>query len=455
MTPAPQPAASTPPPHLAAIRRVLLRTAGLLALAGAALYLWPGREPFLKVTPVHPDHRAAVRPVIVNESEWDHAFADIQYAIGKWREDLPPRLRDRTSAEDRSHVTSLFYSPREEPWRRLMADWTEPGVRHVQLGGLDDMMVEVYSGTPGEREGPEREAAFYKSRWTLPAAFAHPHRAAANRLFLWGALCVPLWLLAPWLAFVFGSSGARGSPIRNSQKTVLRFWVLFTPLAIFACFLPHLLESDMMKWGFAFVTISLVLLVTGIVTVVFYTRRARLLENMLCGGDLLAHWTYGPAEWNNFVEADYREERGAKKRLLLLTGVIMAVVGVGFVIFEPGAGIVVFLVLLGVFLLLALVAVLAPRLQYRRRQRQPAEALVSRDGAWLAGGFHCWNAMGARFTDAVVRVGDGVPAVLLITYIIRGENMEQEVPVRVPVPDGRLVEARQVAAALRAAWAVA
>ncbi len=451
MTPHP-PASSAPSPRLAWVRRLLLRSAIVLGFAGLVLHYWPGKESFLKVTPVHPDHRAAVRPLIVEGPEWDHAFSRLLYAIGKWREDLPPELRDRTSEEDRSHVTSLFYSPREEPWRRLMGDWTEPGVRHVQLGPLDDMIMEVYHGRPGEREGPEREAAFYKSRWTLPESFAHPHRAAASQLFLWGALAVPLWALAPWLVFVFGPSRAGTSPIRNSQKTVLRFWVLFTPLAIAACFIPHLLESDMMKWGFAFVTMSLMLLVTGIVTVIIYSRRARLLERMLAGSDLLAHWTYAPAEWTAFVEADYIEERRAKKNLLLLTGVIMAVVGLGFVFYDPDAGSVVFLVLLGVFVLLAVVAVLAPWLQHRRRQRHPPAALVSRDGVWLAGGFHCWNALGARFADAIVRVDEATPPVLLITYIIRGNNMDQEVPVRIPIPAGRREEAEGVAAALRAAW---
>lgn len=427
--------------------RLWLNLAAGLWLVAAILYFYPGRKDFLRVQPLEQGAPAGAEVLVVQDPAWEELFKQISVCIGRWQEDLPHGWAWRASEEDRSHVTALFFHPDEMPWAEAAGAWQPGSTNYLRLFGTSLPVWAVYHGAGTEREGREEWARFYKSRWTLPLAFAYPLRRYGWWLIALGfaALLMP-WIIR-WGHMVFRQSKLGEVPVPNTQKTVVKVWAGLTALALGICFLPGWVGLDMMRGGYALIVVSGFFALVGFIVVLMYSARAVQLDRLFSGAGLLAHWTYAPGEWAQFTEEEYRSERGEKLSLLKLVGVIMLVIGGGFALaMRDAASLVVLAVLGGVFLLCWLAAAGIPWLNRRRNRQRPGEVFISRQGAWISGAFHSWSLWGARL-DAVEIPADA-PGLLAITYSIPARHGRQEQILHIPIPAGRQKEAETVRAAL-------
>jgi hypothetical protein len=134
--------------------------------------------------------------------------------------------------------------------------------------------------------------------------------------------------------------------------------------------------------------------------------------------------------------------------------VISLIIGLGFMaVMRDGASVWVFGVLMGLMALLWILAVLMPRLAYRRHLRRNGDVYVGKDGIYLNGSVHSWGTLGARL-DSVEFNTKPLPHLHVIYsyWMVAGRSLyvtRNYVNVRVPVPVGKESAGRDVAKQLQ------
>lgn len=200
--------------------------------------------------------------------------------------------------------------------------------------------------------------------------------------------------------------------------------------------------------------IGIFVLIAGLVGLAVFGRQMRILQRILSGEDLLAHWGYDPEEWKRFVEWEFTEERQEKRGLWLLISAITMLVGLGFwLIMRDEAAAWVLLFLLGLIGLLWVVAVLVPKFTYRRNIKGPGEVCIGTSGIYMNGSVHTWHLLGSRFESAEYRDKPFPLLAVIYSYLmVAGRSLyifRQYVEVRVPVPAGREEEGKNIAKSLQ------
>jgi hypothetical protein len=219
--------------------------------------------------------------------------------------------------------------------------------------------------------------------------------------------------------------------------------VLVFIAGVVAALLPSLTGMDMMRNGYGLTCLAgFVAMVALIAALVFFSRAAAW-GKLARGQDVLAHWTYGDAEWQAYAQLEFEEESTDKRNLWLVLAGIALLVGAIFFLADREAGGVVLLVMLGLVAVTGALAFGLPRLALARNQGAPGEVVISSEAVWLSGTFHTWKGWGARLES--VRLREETPAILEIIYSTPNRTGRQNTTVRVSVPMGQQMAARQVA----------
>lgn len=179
-----------------------------------------------------------------------------------------------------------------------------------------------------------------------------------------------------------------------------------------------------------------------------------LLQDMVKGGNYLAHFTFTPEEWLAFARWEYEAESSQKKFLWLLIFAISVLVGVGVIIVkQDAASLWVFAVLMALMALLFLLAVGLPALAYRRNRRRQGEVYIGKHCVYVNGTVHMWQGFGVRLKSVTLRAKPLPHLLLLYSYLMfagtRLYPMRQPVTVRIPVPAGQEEMGKQIAAHLQ------
>jgi len=230
--------------------------------------------------------------------------------------------------------------------------------------------------------------------------------------------------------------------LNNPQKTVAFSWLAVSGFALMMMGLPFAIDMDMMNGGFALIFISFFVMLMGIITSVIYFVRAKTLDKLLSGQELLAYWTYNPQEWQRYTEKEFEISKFEKVPLLILVSVICLIIGGIFAIADPEAGLVVFIVMLGLITLLSGIVFVVPRLRHQHNQNSLGYAYIGTKGLYLNGYFHNWNMLGASLDSAAILM-DEIP-MLEINYSFPTRTGRQEETVRVPIPQGQLAMAERI-----------
>lgn len=231
----------------------------------------------------------------------------------------------------------------------------------------------------------------------------------------------------------------------NPERTAAIISAIATILAIGLIFLPRLIQMDGMRGGYALSFVSFFVAVSAAATTLFFWGRAKSLDHLLVGNNLLAHWTYESTEWQRYTEAEWQEQVAEKAQILLIILVWALLIGGLFWLLDPEAGWIVLLVMLGLILLLAGLTYGLPRLWFARHRFTVGEAWIATTAIYFSGNFVRWNYWGVRLEQVDLLEQEGnVPACLCfyLSYPSRAGRQIQNL--RIPVPQGCETEAYEM-----------
>lgn len=219
-------------------------------------------------------------------------------------------------------------------------------------------------------------------------------------------------------------------------------------LCALGVFMPGMLGMEMMKWGYGIAFINFFLtLAAGAAALIFFSR-AKEWAKIASGENCLAHWQYDQGLWREFLGQDELIERRDKSDLLRLIGWVMLVEGIIFLLlFRDFGSQAVVLVFAALWLVLAFLATVMPGRRRNSRLAGPAEVFISKRGLILGNELHTWAVWGNRFEG--VNLSDEQPRYLEFVYSAPGRFTRLYTSVRVPVPNQKDEEARQIAEKVR------
>ena len=389
------------------------------------------------------------RRIEVEREGWARLFQEVPAVIGRDCSDLQGDLCSRVSPREADWVNGLFFSPDEAPFAGVTFPTERGSASYLYL--RDDPQAEPLQALQipaGQREGKVQGCRWYYSTWELPTRFVHPWRQYTPWLVGLGLLTL-FWGPLGRAAASLGDRGDIRDPrLINFRKRSARISLAVTA-AMLMGIVGALVYDPEAHYVPPLVFVGGFLLVMAMITTGILWRSALRQDRIFVGEELLARWEYAPSEWRRHVERLFRERSAASRRMLLVVGVIMLVVGGLFVLaMHDEASLFVAAVLLGIFVLLVLVAVIAPARQRRFLLSRPGLVLIARGGVYLAGEFHDFRVFGSRLEGAEVARGEDAGRLLRIGYSYDGRYGRQAAEVSIPVPPGKEVEAEDVAAAL-------
>ncbi len=232
--------------------------------------------------------------------------------------------------------------------------------------------------------------------------------------------------------------------MKNPQRRLAVVWFVVAVVGLLMIVLPIPLGLDELHGGFALGFLGFILLPASVIAGIICMQRARQLDRLVSGENLITHWKYTAEEWKEYVEAEHRSGKRVRWRLFYLITAITVIVWFAFVIFRPDSLMIVLVVLPLLLALLLLVVLVVATVHYRRSRNRVGEAFVGKDGVYLNGVFHSWKTVGGRLEKVSCIWDRG--AYIEFRYPGRSACATGGYVVRVPVPHGQEDSAKKVAA---------
>ena len=386
------------------------------------------------------------RTLYVDGEEWRTLFQVVPDVIGRNCWELDTELCRRTSPREDDWVNGLFYRATETPFSAL-PQLPSPG-EYVYLylkGDREAEPLQLLSVGPDDREGSVYGCRWYYDSWQIPTAFSHPYRRYTPWLIVFGIL----WPLRGLIARATNSLKDRRDAIDprlvNFRKRSARISLAVTA-GMLALGIGYIWNDPYADYVPPLVFVGGFLVIMGMITTGILWRSA-LRQDRMFSGDLLARWEYPQDEWRRQVEARFRERSAASRAMLTLVGVLMLLIGGGFVaIVRDEASVIVAAVLACIFVLLILVALIAPARQRRFLLSRPGLVLISRSVVYLGGEFHDFQVFGTQITGAELEQGEGDEgSTLRIQYAYQTRAGTQTTTLAIAVPKGKESEAKNAA----------
>jgi hypothetical protein len=228
----------------------------------------------------------------------------------------------------------------------------------------------------------------------------------------------------------------------NPPRTTSNAWWIITALAIFGIFAPELLGLDGFNGGFAISAVCIFLAIMGIIIALIYMARARKLDKILKGTNLLAHWTYSQDEWQQFTEEEYKRQKAGNKGLFIIIAAISLVIGIIFFIIDHDAGKWVFLTMVGVVALIGFVAWFTAFYNHWQNKNSLGEVYFTPDAVYLNRQLHDFKSLDAKLENVALK-GKLHPYIEFV-YSAPTRAGRQDYQARVPIPQGKDAEAREL-----------
>lgn len=388
------------------------------------------------------------RRLVIEGANWISFFETVHKVIGRDCNDLEGDLCSRVSPLEADYVNGLFYAADEAPLNELnMAD--KSGAFYLYLRDAPQIKpLQLLPIQAGVTEGKVIGCRWYYSNWQLPSRFRYPLRRYSPWMFGLGLLVLFWGPLLRTATSLKDRTDIIDPKLVNYRKRSARMSLGIT-LAILAGLLFGILPDPEGDYVPPLIFAGGFLLLMALITTVILWRSALRQDRLFLGQELLARWEFPPQQWRRHVEMLFQERSKASHSLLLLVGIIMLVIGGGFVFaMQDEASLFVAGILVGVFALVTLVAVLAPIHQRRFLLSRPGLVLIAPGGVYFSGEFHDFHVIGTRLEVAEVREDENQGYYLDIVYSFQTRAGRQTAELAIPIPKGREQEAKRVAAEL-------
>jgi hypothetical protein len=228
---------------------------------------------------------------------------------------------------------------------------------------------------------------------------------------------------------------------RYSAFLSMWIWVFITLIFIFGIFVPSIFDIERFYGGYAISFFCILLALTGLVVIAIYYTRGRNLEKMLHHKNLLVHWTYTERQWQAYTERDYTAQKSERWGLYGLVMIIVIVVCIGFWLFNRDSGIIMIGITFGLAALLAATVFFTTGYDHWQNKRHKGEVYITKNGALVNRSLHLWHGWGAHLEriEYIEQV-----QIIEIAYSTQNRGIRNNYTIRIPVPPGEEVKARQV-----------
>jgi hypothetical protein len=217
----------------------------------------------------------------------------------------------------------------------------------------------------------------------------------------------------------------------------------FTSLWAF-CFL------DCMGGGCAIAFISFFLTISGVAVSVLFVYHATTMDTILNSKRLLAHWVYPAEEAQRAARREYRDYRERNHFLFILTGGMLGVAILFFLIFVDEGGIETAAILFVVLIIIFVVSKVTPGLELKRALGAPREAYVADNGIIYEGAVFPFRSFMMKMENvAFIKGRERKPPVLVFSFVqLIGLSIISPFDIPVPVPEGQEEKASEIARVL-------
>jgi MFS family permease len=234
----------------------------------------------------------------------------------------------------------------------------------------------------------------------------------------------------------------------NPPLQTIVAWAIITALAVFGIFAPSLFGMDGFKGGYAISFVSFFMVICGIIVIAIYSGRARAVSRILKADNVLAHWTYDPAEWNEYAEKQYVEEKKEKRVLFYIISAFALFFGILFFLIDNESGLWVLLLMLALIAVIAFTAWFTAWYNHRQNIKYLGETYITADSVYINRQLHTWRGLGAKL-ESVDLDKHKAHATLTLVYSAPTRTGLQDYTVRIPVPRGKEAEAEQISQKLQ------
>ena len=206
---------------------------------------------------------------------------------------------------------------------------------------------------------------------------------------------------------------------------------------------------DGFSGGYALAFLAILLSVSSLGIAALFVQRARAIDDVLSGKQVLAHWVYAEDDAEKSVEREYVSYLGTNRTLFIVVSVMMALTMLVLVFFggiggRYAAGML--LVFLGI---IAVVSEIAPRLERNRARRAPKEAYIAQNGIIYEGSAYPFLSFMVKMQAVRYNEGAGErPASLVFSFLQLILIIVRPFDVTIPVPRGQEERAREIVRAL-------
>ena len=188
---------------------------------------------------------------------------------------------------------------------------------------------------------------------------------------------------------------------------------------------------------------SIFVMIAGFFVARLFYRYAKVKADLLAGRNVIARWHVSASELSDFAVVADERDRSDKRSALLLVWFFLIVIFGAFAIYDREVALPMMLTAAGVGLLVTLAYWLGGRVRSSNLQRHSGDVIVSSRGLLVNDVLHVWSAPLSWLRD--VRLEQGPPAMLIVTYAFQSRYGAQEVDVMLPIPADRMSEAAEVA----------
>lgn len=232
---------------------------------------------------------------------------------------------------------------------------------------------------------------------------------------------------------------------RNKGMGGIYAGIVIAAVGLLLMALPFVFGADMPGWGYAAVLTGFLILASGIVTLLLYLHRRKVLKRMIEGREVLARWTYDMEYWRSVQMEEVKSNKGMPVFGAAIGG-IFVVIGLVFFLSDPDDMGGMLAAMAGIGVLIAFVAWLSAALRNRAVLKDPGEAVIARGGVYYKGFLIDWNGKTSWFDVAkVVRKKKHANLIIGYRYIAGRYVKMYSDSIAIPVPKGKEQEAESVA----------
>lgn len=204
---------------------------------------------------------------------------------------------------------------------------------------------------------------------------------------------------------------------------------------------------DGMSGGYAIAFVSFFLAITGIAVAALFFLRAKVMDSILNGTQLLAHWTYSKEAAEQSARHEYADYQDRNRAMFFVIGGMLVVAALVTMIFAGEGGLITGAFLLAFTVFLFIVSRITPMLALKNALKSPRDAYIAENGIIYEGAVYPFQSFlmrldGVTFNERTRKK----PATLMLSFSqLIGLYISSTFDIEIPVPEGEEEKARKIA----------